>query len=153
MLVLMGAAVAGCAGDEGTVTVSDGAAERTTSTVPPGSASPEYCDRAEALAADPGQLDLRQDAAGALEGVEGLAAVAPVGLADAFDTFLSGIRSVSDLDQSDAGSLATIFDLMVDPDFEQAADSIETYTASECGVALGATGGAGDGETHAGSGG
>ena len=135
--------LAGCFGGDDTTTVSDTSDDRPTTTTTSGSSGDtgEYCATASEVTQAPGGLDLSQDAESALAGVEQLAAVAPEELADDFDTFLSGIRGIAQLDEDDPDALTGILELMPDPDFSAAADAIEQFTSEECDVDLGAGGG------------
>ena len=102
-----------------------------------------YCSTAEEVTAAGGGLDLSEDAPGALAGIEQLAADAPDELRADFETFLSGVDGLAELDEDDPAALSRIFELMMDPEFEAAANAIEEFTAAECGIELGAGMGAG----------
>lgn len=137
----VGLILGGCSSGDDTVAVPEDA-----STVPGasrGAASEAYCTTASEVASQPGGLDLSTGAPSAIDGIEQLAADAPDSLQGDFDTFLEGARSIADLDQDDPDALAAIFALITDPDFAAAADAIESYTGSECGVELGASSGSG----------
>lgn len=141
LVTLTGAA---CSGGDETTTVSDQSDERPTTTGAGdggGGESAAYCEAVEQLQADSGGLDLSQDAEGALAGIERMAEAAPPELSEQFDTFLTGIRSLAQLDEDDPNALTAILELMADPGFEAAADEIEQYTGEQCGIDLGATSG------------
>ena len=124
----------GCSGDDGTVSVGDG-------DDPSGASAAEvaYCDTAEQVIADGGELDLRTGGPETLASIELLAGEAPAELAEDYDTFVTGIRGVAQLDPDDPAALSSILDLMLDPDIASAAGAIEQYTTSTCGVTLWAT--------------
>ncbi len=130
----------GCSGEDDTVAVSEDGSSTTAASR--GAASEAYCTTADELASQPSGLDLSQDAAGALAGIEQLAADAPASLQGDFDTFLEGVRGVADLGEDDPDALSAVFELMTDPEFAAAATAIEDYTSAECGVELGANVGA-----------
>ena len=46
---------------------------------------------------------------------------------------------LAELDEDDPAALSGIVELMMDPEFEAAAGSIEQYTKDECDIALGAS--------------
>jgi hypothetical protein len=128
-----------CSGDGDTVSVSDESEERsTTSEGASSGATSAYCQAAEELNADSG-LDLSEDPDAALAGLEKMAAAAPDEVAGDFETLLGGIRGLVDLEDDDPEALAGIFELMTDPEFEAATQSIEEFTGEECGIELGAT--------------
>jgi hypothetical protein len=131
----------GCSDGDGTTTVSEQSDERPSTSAPTGDAS-EYCAAVEQLDAADGGLDLSEDADGALAGIERMAELAPPELADQFETFLDGVRSLAQLDEDDPAALTAILELMTDPEFEAAADAIEEYTGEQCGIDLGASTGA-----------
>lgn len=132
------ALLAGCSGDDGTVSVGEGD-DRNGSVDANADADADavaYCDTAEQVIARSGELDLRTGGPETLADVERLAADAPAELAEEFDTFVTGIRGVAQLDPNDPAALSGILDLMLDPDFAAAASAIEEYTASQCGITL-----------------
>jgi len=132
------ALLAGCSGDDGTVSVGEGD-DRNGSAGADADADADavaYCDTAEQVIARSGELDLRTGGPETLADVERLAADAPAELAEEYDTFVAGIRGVAQLDPNDPAALSGILDLMLDPDFAAAASAIEEYTAAQCGITL-----------------
>jgi hypothetical protein len=134
-------ALGGCSGGDDTLAVSDDSAESVEG--PGGADAVAYCSTAEEVTAAGGGLDLSEDAPGALAGIEQLAADAPDELRADFETFLSGVDGLAELNEDDPAALSRIFELMMDPEFEAAANAIEEFTAAECGIELGAGMGAG----------
>jgi len=133
------AVLAGCSGDDGTVAVGEG--DDRNGSADANADAVAYCDTAEQVVARGGELDLRTGGPETLAEVERLAGDAPAELADDYDTFVTGIRGVAQLDPDDPAALSSILDLMLDPDVAAATSAIEQYTASQCGVTLWATNG------------
>jgi hypothetical protein len=139
--LVAGLAIAGCSGGDDTVAVTEPSSEQGEGTVAADVVA--YCETAETVSADGGGLDLSEDAAGALTAIEQLAAAAPQEISGDFETFLAGVAGLAELGDDDPEALSRIFELMMDPEFESAANAIEEYTAAECGIELGAGMGAG----------
>lgn len=146
LLLLFGAGLtavallAGCSDGGDTVSVSEDGDERdATGSAGSGGSDSAYCRTAAEVTAQDGGLDLSEDATSAMARVDQLAAVAPPDLQDDFQVFVSGISGIAELDEDDPAALSGIVELMMDPEFEAAAGSIEQYTKDECDIALGAS--------------
>jgi hypothetical protein len=138
-------------GGSDTVSVSEQSDDRSTTSNPAPSAGSDYCDAADAANGGGSGLDLSDDPRAALDSVRALAAAAPPELQDDFDTFIDGIDDIAEMDEESPEALATIFELMADPEFAAASDAIEEYTKDECGIELGAAMPSGDDSSASGA--
>ncbi len=94
----------------------------------------EYCDAVAGLAdMDPDELD---DPAKAVAALAELGEVAPADLADSFDVLSGIVEELGALDQDDPDSVSQSLEIIMDPEVQDAAEAIDSYTMEECGIDL-----------------